>query len=222
MTQAKSWPGTGVLSTPPDSVLTAAIDSGQRAGRPGVGQCVAMRRAGGPLLGLLFALLAAPGAGAAALEPVGTFDSPIFVTSEPADSDRLLVVEQGGRIVLTEHGVTTEFLDLTEPNPDLLVSGGEQGLLSVALAPDYAQTGRLYVFYTRNGTGNQVGDLQIDEFTASGDSAPIASRRPVLTIDHEQFANHNGGQLQFGPDGYLYIATGDGGAAAIRSRAASR
>jgi glucose/arabinose dehydrogenase len=155
-----------------------------------------------------FACLLPATAAAQSLEPIGDFESPVHVTSDP-NPERLLVVEQGGRIVLSEQGAQSEFLDLDAAG--LVLAGGERGLLSVALAPDHASSGRLYVFYTRDGPGDQRGDLQIDEFTASGDSAPVASRRPVLTIDHEQEGNHNGGQLQFGPDGYLYIATGDGG-----------
>jgi glucose/arabinose dehydrogenase len=171
-----------------------------------------MRRAAGPLLGLIAALLVPVSAAAASLEPVGEFDDPVYVTSEPTDSDRLLVVEQGGRIALSEDGVISSYLDLG--GSGLLASGGERGLLSVAFPPDFATTGHLYVFYTRAGTTENpglAGDLQIDEFTAAGGSVSIATRRPVLRIEHSSFANHNGGQLQFGPDGYLYIGTGDGG-----------
>jgi glucose/arabinose dehydrogenase len=141
-------------------------------------------------------------AGAATLQPIGNFTAPVYVTSLP-DPDHLLVVEQGGRIELWRDGVSSTFLDIH----DRVVSGGEQGLLSVAVAPDYASSGHIYVYYTR------VGDaaLQIDEYTASGATVPESSRRALLTIPHPTYANHNGGQLQFGPDGYLYIGTGDGG-----------
>ncbi len=173
-----------------------------------------MRRAAGPLLGLIAALLVPAGARAVALEPVGEFNSPVYVTSEPTDSDRLLIVEQGGRIALSENGVESSYLELG--GSGLLASGGERGLFSVAFPPDFATTRHLYVFYTRAGTAENpglAGDLQIDEFTEAGGSVSIATRRPVLRIEHSSFANHNGGQLQFGPDGYLYIATGDGGLA---------
>jgi glucose/sorbosone dehydrogenase len=76
---------------------------------------------------------------------------------------------------------------------------GEQGLLSVAAAPDFASTGRFYVYYT-----DPDGDVRVDEFSAFG-------QRNVLTIEHSSAGNHNGGQLHFGPDGYLWISTGDGG-----------
>ena len=145
---------------------------------------------------------------AATLEPVGNFSQPTYVTSDPGDPDRLLVVERLGTIKLVEDGEITDFADISS-----LVGctqgacGGERGLMSIALAPDFSTTGHLFVFYAQNDTGM----LQIDELTASGDTAPIASRRPVLSIPHSQAANHNGGQLQFGPEGNLFISTGDGG-----------
>lgn len=145
------------------------------------------------------------------LEAVGTFSSPIFVTSEPDDPDRLLVVEQNGTIKLVDHGAISTFLEFP---PGSLSTGGERGLFSVALDPGYESNGRLYVYYTLPGPPDEpttLGDLQIDEFTASGDSVEFSTRRPLLTVDHPVYGNHNGGQLQFGPDGYLYIATGDGG-----------
>jgi glucose/arabinose dehydrogenase len=144
---------------------------------------------------------------AVTLDPVGTFDSPVYVTSEPANPNRLFIVDQAGRIQLSENGVASTFLDLS----GLVAAGDERGLLSMALAPDFATSGHFYVYYTRNGPASDVGDIQIDEYTASGNGASLATRRPVLTIDHPTFSNHNGGQLQFGPDGYLYIGTGDGG-----------
>ena len=158
----------------------------------------------GVLAAFTLAILAAlpGGAYAATLEPVGTYTKPVFVTSEPQDPNRLLVVEQDGRIMLTEGSTTSTFLDI-----DTLVNstGFEEGLLSVAPAPDYATSKLFYVFYT-----NDAGELQIDEFRA--DSIPVdpATRRGLLTIPHPA-TNHNAGQLQFGPGGYLYISTGDGG-----------
>jgi len=163
-----------------------------------------MRRAAGLLFGLIACLALPAGASAASLTPVGSFAAPVFVTSDPSDAERLFVVEQQGRVLLLDGGQST-LVDLGAAN--LVDAGGEQGLLSVAPAPNFATSGRLYVFYTRRPDGA----LQVDELTASGDRAPLSSRRPVLTVPHPGEANHNGGQLQFGPDGYLYIATGDGG-----------
>jgi glucose/arabinose dehydrogenase len=149
------------------------------------------------------ALVAAAPASAATLEQIGSFASPVFVTSDPGNADRLFVVEQGGRIILSQGGTTSTFANLIP----LVLSGGERGLLSMAFATDFATSGRFYVYYT----SRPHGDIQIDEFTATGSTVDPASRRPVITIPHRQFANHNGGQLQIGPDGMLYLGTGDGG-----------
>jgi hypothetical protein len=152
----------------------------------------------------VLAVLAVAGpAKAATLQQVGSFASPVFVTSDPNDATRLFVVERRGTIQLVAGGTTRPFLDIV----GLTLSGGEQGLLSMAFAPDFASSGRFYVYYTSRPSG----DIQIDEFVATGDSVDPASRRPVITIPHNQAGNHNGGQLQFGPDGYLYAGTGDGG-----------
>jgi hypothetical protein len=150
---------------------------------------------------------AAPGDPELAL--VGTFSSPTYLTAPPGDAERLFVVEQGGRIRVVRNGATlpTAFLDLTS----LVLSGGERGLLSMAFAPDYASTGRFYVYYTARSPAGQV---VIAEYRRSSnpDVADSTTARPVVTIPHP-LSNHNGGQLQFGPDGYLYIGTGDGGGA---------
>jgi glucose/arabinose dehydrogenase len=161
------------------------------------------------LLGLLVAL---PQAGSAAdgdleLLPIGTFSAPTYVAAPPGDGVRLFVVEQGGRIRLVRDGtlLPTDFLDLTT----LVLSGGERGLFSIAFAPDYAASGRFYVYYTAR---EPEGELTIAEYVRSP-NPDIAepSGRIVLSVPHATYGNHNGGQLQFGPDGYLYIGTGDGG-----------
>jgi glucose/arabinose dehydrogenase len=154
-------------------------------------------------------LLAPASASALSLEEVGSFDTPTFVTSDPGDPDRLFVIEQAGVIRLSDGGVTT-FLDIADlvRSPEDAGGGNEQGLLSMAFSPDYA-TGLFYVFYTAQA--GEAGALRIDEFDA--DAEPVeSSRRPVIEIPHVGAAqNHNGGQLQFGPDGHLYASTGDGG-----------
>jgi len=158
---------------------------------------------------LAAAALAPASAAALSLQPVGNFASPVYVTSDPNNANRLFVVEQDGRIQLRQAGTTTEFIDIDdevlsagEPG-----AGGEQGLFSVAFPPDHGTTGHLYVFYT----GNDSGNLHVDEFDA-GETPIEGTRREVLTIPHIGSAqNHNGGQLQFGPGGYLYASTGDGG-----------
>ena len=167
----------------------------------------AVKRSVPALVIALAAMLLAPSAQGATLEPIGQFELPVHVTSEPGDAGRLYVVEQAGRIQLITANGTKEFVDLTDrvsgDDPALL---GEQGLLSVAFPADYSASHLLYVFYTDND-----GSLRVDELRSSGDTADPSTLRNVLTIPHPFQANHNGGQLAFGPDGYLYVSTGDGG-----------
>jgi glucose/arabinose dehydrogenase len=145
-------------------------------------------------------------AGKLHLVSVGKFDNPLYVTAPPGDTRRVFVVEQTGRIRVVRGGKT-----LPEPFLDVsgsIVSGGEQGLLGLAFAPDYASSGLFYVDYT-----NTNGDTRIVEFKRqTADKADPGSARDVLAIDQPE-ANHNGGQLAFGPDKLLYIGMGDGGGA---------
>jgi hypothetical protein len=154
---------------------------------------------------------AAPASAALHLSEVAGFTAPVYVTAPAGDPHRLFVVEQAGRIMEVRDGqkLDTPFLDIT----GFVRCCGEQGLLSMAFAPDYATSGRFYVYYTAprmNDSGGSV--ITVDEFTrATADSADPASRRNVFVVDHPTNGNHNGGQLQFGPDGLLYAGTGDGG-----------
>jgi glucose/arabinose dehydrogenase len=131
----------------------------------------------------------------------------VYVDSPPDDTDRVFVVEQGGRIWVVEGGSAPKlFLDISG---DVGTNNLERGLLSMAFAPDYATSGRFEVYYTDNG-----GDITIEEFRRSAsnpDAADPSTRRLLLTQEHSEFGNHNGGQLQFGPDGFLYASLGDGG-----------
>jgi hypothetical protein len=152
-------------------------------------------------------LLAATGAGAANLEPVGTFEQPIFVTSDPTNPDRLLIVERAGTVRTAQDGSINLLADLST-----LVSccAGERGLLSIAPAPDFAASGRFYAAYTGTvAAGGAVGDIHVDAFHREDAGALV--REPILSVDHGEFSNHNGGQLQLGPDGFLYVSVGDGG-----------
>jgi glucose/arabinose dehydrogenase len=171
-------------------------------------------------LGAVLALAAASSASALSLHQIGedaTFAEPTYVTSDPSDPNRLFVVQRDGVIKLTTGGQTTTFLDLASIVSYNSNGGGEDGLLSMAFAPDYAQTGRFYVAYS--GSENPPGaveqaDMHVDEFTASGNSAQFSTRREVLTVPQDEAPNpafHYGGQLQFGPGGHLYISVGDGG-----------
>jgi glucose/arabinose dehydrogenase len=158
------------------------------------------------ILAVLLALLtaSASAAGAASLLPIGKFDRPSFVTADPGDPDRLFVVERKGRIQQVENGVVSPFANI-----ESVVSccAGEGGLLSIAVPEDFDSSGRLYVFYT--GKTQTPGEIHIAELPGFGGGA----LRNLLTISHPIDTNHYGGQLQFGPDSHLYIATGDGGGA---------
>lgn len=159
-------------------------------------------------LGLLIAL-AGGSAQAASLQTVGTgFDEPIFVTSAPNNPDRLFVVERQGRIIEVLPGARSVFADLRPAVGCEGDCGGERGLLSIALAPDFATSGRFYVYY---GEDQGEGDIHVAEMRANGSFAPIGTLRNLLAIPHPTKENHYGGQLQFGPEGNLFIATGDGG-----------
>ena len=144
--------------------------------------------------------------GTPSLNFVGGFNSPLYLTAAPGDTGRLFVVEQGGAIRVLHHDTTRTrpFLDLTGK----IASGGEQGLLSMAFHPQYATNGRFYVYFT-----DPNGDLRIVRYNVSSnpDSADPATADTVLAIPHPGQTNHNGGQLEFGPDGMLWIGTGDGG-----------
>jgi glucose/arabinose dehydrogenase len=168
------------------------------------------------IVGFVLTLLGPASASALSLQPIDDFDSPVYVTSDPSDPDRLFVVEQDGRVQLTEEGTTKTFLDIESiVRSPADAPGPERGLLSMAFHPDYASNGLFYVFFTASddpGTADdETGDLHIAEFEAGGDDAHESSRRDVLTIEHSGHPGHNGGQLQFGPDGYLYASIGDGG-----------
>jgi len=131
---------------------------------------------------------------------------PTAIVSAGDASDRLFLVEQGGRVrILSATGLLPAvFLDIS----DRLLSGGEQGLLGLAFPPGFAQSGRFYVDYTRSPDGASV----VSRFSVSTDpNQALAASEEVLLVVAQPFANHNGGQLAFGPDGFLYIGLGDGG-----------
>jgi glucose/arabinose dehydrogenase len=155
------------------------------------------------------------GEGDITLAELGSFEGPVYVTQPSSDPGHLYVVEQCGRVqrIPSNGGEPELFLDVSE----LIVCGGEQGLLSIAFDPAYRRSGLLYAYYTAAD-----GTARIAEYRrASGDPSSVdpASARELLAI--EDFApNHNGGLLVFGPDGELYAGTGDGGGAGDPERTA--
>src|SRR5580765_8999868 len=142
------------------------------------------------------------------------FVNPIAFVQDPADRAVQLVVQQDGHIRVVR-GTTVlgpDFLDLSAA----IVSGGEQGLLGLAFAPDTLTSGRLFVDFT-----NRAGDTVVARFRRlnNGVTADSSTRFDLRwggvggpAFIAQPFANHNGGHLAFGPDGFLYIGLGDGGA----------
>ena len=138
---------------------------------------------------------------------ISGLDAPVYFASD--GTDRQFIVEQPGRIKIVRDGQVSPkpYLDIRKQ----VDFGGEKGLLSVAFHPQFATNGYFYVDFTTNPTRKQVQTI-IAEFHVDPKSDVVdpATERVLLTID-QPFPNHKGGQLQFGPDGFLYIAMGDGG-----------
>jgi len=138
-------------------------------------------------------------------EVVSGLAFPLYLTAPAADA-RLFIVEKGGAIRIVKDGalLPTPFLDLT----GRVATGSEQGLLGLAFDPAYASNGRFVVHYS-DVSGNTVLSL-FHVSAADPDQADPASESVLLTLE-QPFANHNGGQILFGPDGMLYLGLGDGG-----------
>jgi len=142
------------------------------------------------------------------LVPVASgLSTPVVVTNAGDGSNRLFIVEKVGRIRIVENGalLATPFLDI---DPIVNSGGSEQGLLGLAFHPNYTGTGYFYVNYT-----DSSGDTVVSRFSVTAGDPNIAdpgSEFEIISIV-QPFTNHNGGQIEFGPDGYLYIGMGDGG-----------
>lgn len=175
--------------------------------------------AGAVLVGLFGLAGTASSAELARVDPPGFLESdPSFLTSPPADS-RVFIAERGqdsshtARIMIVDDGAPIATPFLTVNNVEV---PGERGLMSLAFAPDYATSGLFYVFYTGAGEDSldprgDVGDIRIVEYRRSAGNPNLAdpsSARLVLKISHSA-GNHNGGWMEFGPDGRLYFSVGD-------------
>jgi glucose/arabinose dehydrogenase len=145
------------------------------------------------------------GEGVGLLEIASGLSFPLYLTAPAGDLSRLFIVEKTGGIRIVKDGtlLPTPFLDISGQ-----VSGDtEQGLLGLAFPPDYASTGRFIVHYTDTSGDTRLSVFQV---SANPDIADASSEQVILTAD-QPFTNHNGGQIAFGPDGFLYLGLGDGG-----------
>lgn len=161
------------------------------------------------ILTIVLLFLLPPGAASAAvLDHVGMFDNPVYVSSDPEDAERLLVAERRGVIFEVRGGGRVVWADLQDL---VLCCEDDRGLLSIAPAPDFHHSGRVYVAYTGEAAaGDLAGDIHVDAFHHGG-GARVRER--ILSVPHSLNADGNGGQLQFGPENALYASFGDGGGA---------
>jgi len=138
---------------------------------------------------------------------VGGLDQPLFVTNADDGTNRLFIVQRTGLVRVFRAGLlqSAAFLNLTGK---ISCCDGERGLLGLAFHPGFVTNRRLFAYYT-----DSTGDIIAAEYTANaaGTSASATTERVLLRINHRTYSNHDGGWIGFGPDGYLYIATGDGG-----------
>jgi glucose/arabinose dehydrogenase len=144
------------------------------------------------------------------LEPVYEgFQLPVFLTHAGDGSGRSFVVEKTGKILVIDDGAVqpTPFLDVSDK---ITTSGNEQGLLGMAFAPNFAESGHFFVNYT-----DRQGTTVVERYTVSDNDRNLADPQSAFTVltVAQPASNHNGGMLDFGPDGYLYVPLGDGGAA---------
>src|SRR5438046_19623 len=146
------------------------------------------------------------------------FIDPVAIVTPPGETNRIFIVEQAGRIsVITNlaRPNRTLFMDIT----NRVRFGGEQGLLGLAFHPGYKKNRYFYIWYTTNTNGNQTatGDstrhdrLSRFETSAANPNQAMSGTEMVMINQHDDYANHNAGDLHFGPDGYLYLSLGDEG-----------
>lgn len=154
---------------------------------------------------LVGSALAVPSASPRLVPIVRGLSSPVLATQAPGEPGRIYVVEQGGRVRIVKGGrVRSTFLDVRR----LVVAGGEQGLLGLAFPPDYRRTRRIFVNFSTRADGATV----VARYRAAAGRAVPGTRTTLLRVA-QPYANHNGGNLAFGPDGRLWVGLGDGGSA---------
>jgi len=136
---------------------------------------------------------------------ISSLSAPLEIVSAPDSSDRLFIVQKVGSVKVYDkaYNFLGDFVTVSR-----VTINGERGLLSMAFHPDYKNNGLFFVYYT-----NTQGDIEISRYKVSDNPnrADTNTRKIIITIPHRAAANHNGGKISFGPDGYLYFATGDGG-----------
>jgi glucose/arabinose dehydrogenase len=149
--------------------------------------------------------------------PALTLDRPLWMSEAPDHSGRMFIVEQAGRIVIVQKGTDgtarSEFLNIVERHPYV---DSEEGLLSMAFHPGFNTNGLFYIYYNQQNKNERalfprrsvISEMKVSATDAS--RADLASERILLEVQ-QPFGNHKGGQISFGPDGYLYIGLGDGG-----------
>jgi glucose/arabinose dehydrogenase len=156
----------------------------------------------------------AAGVGISNAFPGVTFTSPICIASPPGETNRLFILERAGRVtVITNLAAPnrTLFMDISSR----VITGGEEGLLGIAFHPNYAANRYFYLFYSLNtnttaGTGRHQRVARFQTSASDPNVGVVASELPLIT-QFDDYSNHNGGDLHFGPDGYLYISLGDEG-----------
>jgi glucose/arabinose dehydrogenase len=137
------------------------------------------------------------------LKRIGRFQSPVYVAAAPGVRG-VFVVQKGGVIRLVQGKHRRTFLDISS----MVSTQDERGLLSVAFAPNYASSRQFYIYFTNNSGDIVIAELHSD---SNGKHASASTLRQLLLVNHSSATNHNGGQVQIGPDGFLYAGTGDGG-----------
>lgn len=145
----------------------------------------------------------------------GVISRPVLLRNAKDGSRRIFVVQQTGIIKVFQPGATTptDFINLSSKIVVPVSAGDERGLLGLTFHPQFAANGKFYVNYTRAGDGATiVSEYRTTGGTGASNTGDIATERVLFTIP-QPFSNHNGGMIEFGPDGYLYIGTGDGGSA---------